>query len=584
MRLLFGVLFGASFIYSQTNAALPAAAAPNAGAAAVVDPSTTSAIQGLKEYDAPIAPKFGQRQYFERVFTQPTPAVQLTGPLRLRDYLVNGKMELSLRSYLELVLANNTQIQLQKVLVQPQRNAIMRAFSIFDPVATARFQATRQNTPTTDALAGAAVLSQLNQPLNLGVTQVLPTGTSYTVGFNGAKISTNNSFANFNPNITSNLNLQFTQPLLRGFGTYQTKVPIYLARVRLKQAEFRLEDTVMRLVVQAENAYWDVIGARENLRVQREALNLAEESLNRAKKELELGAISALEIFQPEATFARAKIFVTQAEFRLRQLEDALRTQISLDLDPDLRNLPLELTEPVLPPTDATAFDKEELVREALAFRPDLKAIRGELEEDDMLIKQTVNNLRPDLSLIGAYTSQGRGGPFLQRATVFNPDGSTSPVRTIVPGGVGDALSQMWGFNYPIYGFTLQLRLPLRDRRASADYADAVVGRRQDMLQERLITQQIRLDVLNAITQVENSRASVDLAKVAADLAQKRLEAEKKRYDLGTTLFFFVLDAQQALTQAQGDLVTNSVQYRRNQLNLLQRTGKLLRDRGIVIQ
>lgn len=581
IRLLLGVFLGSSLVFCQTQAALPSAADKAMPAPAV---DSTSAIKGLKEYDVPEAPKFGQRKFFERFLTIDTPAVQLAGPLRLRDYVVNGKMELSLRSYLELVLANNTQIQLQKVLVQPQRNAIMRAFSIFDPVATARFQATRQNTPTTDVLAGAAVLSQLNQPLNFGVTQVLPTGTQYSVNFAGSKISTNNSFANFNPNITSNLNLQFTQPLLRGFGAYQTKVPIYLARTRLKQAEFRLEDTVMRLMVQAENAYWDVIGARENLRVQREALNLAEESLNRAKKELELGAISALEIFQPEATFARAKIFVTQAEFRLRQLEDALRTQISVDLDPDLRNLPLELTEPVLPPTDSTAFDKEELVREALAFRPDLKANRAQLEADDMSIKQAVNNLRPDLSLIGSYTTQGRGGPFLQRSTVFNPDGSTSPIRTIIPGGVGDALSQMWGFNFPIYGFTLQLRLPLRDRRVSADYADAVVTRRADMLQERQLTQQIRLDVLNAITQVENSRASVDLAKVAADLAQKRLEAEKKRYDLGTTLFFFVLDAQQALTQAQGELVTNSVQYRRNQLNLLQRTGKLLQDRGIIIQ
>lgn len=584
MRLSIGVLLGASVMFGQTNAALPPNPAADKAAPAATTAASPSAIQGLKEYDSPEVPIFGQKQFFRRFFTQDTPAVQLAAPVRLRDHILNGKLELSLRSYLELVLANNTQIQLQKVLVQPQRNAITRAFSVFDPVATARFQATRQNTPTTDALAGAAILSQLNQPLNLGVTQVLPTGTSYSVGFNGSKVSTNNAFANFNPNINSNLALSFTQPLLRGFGTYQTKVPIYLARTRLKQAEFRLEDTVMRLMVAAENAYWDVIGARENLRVQREALSLAEESLNRAKKELELGAISALEIFQPEATYARAKIFVTQAEFRLQQLEDALRTQISIDLDPDLRSVPLNLTEPVLPPSDQTAFDKEELVREALAFRPDLKANRTQLEADDMSLKQAVNNLRPDLSLIGSYTTQGRGGPFLRRSTIFNPDGSSSPVQTIIPGGVGDALSQMWGFNYPIYGFTLQLRLPLKDRRVSADYADAVVTRRADMLQERLLTQQIRLDVLNAITQVENSRASVELARVAADLAQKRLDAEKKRYDLGTTLFFFVLDAQQALTQAQGELVTNSVQYRRNQLNLLQRTGKLLIDRGVVIQ
>jgi outer membrane protein TolC len=128
------------------------------------------------------------------------------------------------------------------------------------------------------------------------------------------------------------------------------------------------------------------------------------------------------------------------------------------------------------------------------------------------------------------------------------------------------------------------MRLPLRDRRAAADYADAVVGKRADLLNERQLAQQVRLDVLNAINQVENSRASVDLARIAADLAQKRVDAEKRKYDLGTTTLFFVLDAQQALTQAQADLVTNSVQYRRNLLNLSQRTGRLLTERGVVLQ
>jgi outer membrane protein TolC len=83
---------------------------------------------------------------------------------------------------------------------------------------------------------------------------------------------------------------------------------------------------------------------------------------------------------------------------------------------------------------------------------------------------------------------------------------------------------------------------------------------------------------------VENSRASVDLAKIAADLAQKSVEAEQKKYDLGVSTLFFLLNPQSQLTQAQSDLVTNSVQYRRNLLNLLQRTGTLLQERGIVIK
>ena len=91
----------------------------------------------------------------------------------------------------------------------------------------------------------------------------------------------------------------------------------------------------------------------------------------------------------------------------------------------------------------------------------------------------------------------------------------------------------------------------------------------------------MRLDVLTAINQVENSRASVDLAKIAADFAQKRVDADQKRYELGTITLFFLLDSQNALTQAQSDLVTQSVQYRRNLLNLYRRSGTLLTERGI---
>jgi len=59
---------------------------------------------------------------------------------------------------------------------------------------------------------------------------------------------------------------------------------------------------------------------RENLLVQEKALKLADESLKRSRRELELGAISSLEIYQPEAQFANAQIFVTQARFRGRVL------------------------------------------------------------------------------------------------------------------------------------------------------------------------------------------------------------------------------------------------------------------------
>jgi outer membrane protein TolC len=518
-------------------------------------------------------PTFGTKDYFNFVFRSGSPAVQLAGPLRLADYVVDGKIELSLRSFIELSLANSTDIQLQKVLVEPSQNAITRAFSPFDPVLNANFNATRSDTPATNILEGAQVVSQLTQPAALNYFQTFQSGTQLQGFYSYNRFSTNNINARVNPSYASNMQLRFVQPLLRNRGMYINKVPILAARSRLRSTEHATEDQLIRLLSQAENAYWDVVGSRENLQVQEQALALADASLKRAQRELELGALSALEIYQPQAQYARAEIFVTQSRYRLQQAEDALRRQISLDLDPNLRTLPLVLTEPVLPPTDNTQFDRERLVAEAERNRPDIRSQLAQLDVDEYTIKTAVNNLRPDLGLIGAYTTQGIGGTTL-------PLSGGAPI----PGGFGDAWSQMWGFGFPVYGFGLQLRLPIKDRRASADYADAVVTKKADALRLRRLEQQTRLEVLNAISQVENSRASVELAKIAADLAQKRVEADQRRYDLGTITLFFLLASQNDLQQAQSELVNNSIQYRRNQLNLLLRTGSLLQERGVVIK
>ena len=58
---------------------------------------------------------------------------------RLEDFYFDGKMELSLRSYIELVMANTPDINLQKLAVFEQQNAIQRAFSPFDPTLNLGF-------------------------------------------------------------------------------------------------------------------------------------------------------------------------------------------------------------------------------------------------------------------------------------------------------------------------------------------------------------------------------------------------------------------------------------------------------------
>ena len=522
-------------------------------------------------------PFFPTRAYFHKHFAPPDTLVQLAAPVRLTDYVAGGKLELSLKNYLELVMANNTEIAVQKVSVQFNTNAVTRAFGIFDPLASASFAVTRALSPSGSTLAGASKLNQLTQPLSLSYQQLLPTGTSFNIGYTDTKLSTNSTFSVVNPQLNSALNFNVAQPLLRGRGSFITKLPISIARSRLRGAGFNLQDQVMQLVSAAENTYWDVVGARESLRVQEESLKLSDAALKRANKELELGATSPLEIFQPQANYANAQIFVTQARYQLAETEDAFRKQIGADLDPAIRDLPIVLTETVNPPEDAREILPEEAIERAIRLRPDLKFVRESLEIDDLGIRLANNNLRPNLLFSAQYGSSGLGG-------ISHPTDSLGNMLPAIPGGIGDALRQVFGFSYPVYGAALTLQLPIRDRRASADLSDATVQKRLDALHERSVMQSIRLQVLTAIKQLQNDRESVRLARVARDLAQKRVDADQKRYELGTTTLFFVLASESDFTVAESALVSNSIRYYRDLTNLLLRTGQLLEERGIVVQ
>ncbi|HWZ31826.1 MAG TPA: TolC family protein [Bryobacteraceae bacterium] len=525
-------------------------------------------------------PYFPKPSYFRKYFARTVTKVELQPPLKFEDYVAEGKLELSLKAFLGLVMSNNPNVGIQRLSLTLNEDSITRAFGQFDPVATASFQATRSLSAGSSALAGGSTINLLSQPFNLGVTQTLQTGTRYSIAFSDFKTSTNNAFATVNPNYSSNLNLSFSQPLLQGRGAYVTRIPVMIARSRLRGAQYNLEDQVIQILVSAEQAYWAVIGARENVRVAEANLKLADAALKRAERELELGAASPLDIFQPQQTFANAELFLTQANYGLKQAEDALRTQMGADLDPRYRDLPVVLTEPVAPPS-TPALDRDQLVDEALARRGDLRSTRQQLDVDDLSIRQSNDQLRPNLSLTGQYGASGLGGPVYQRADVF---GGGSQIVGVIPGGVTDALAQLFGFGLPTYGFGLSLNLPLKNHAAVANLADATVSKRLDALRVRAAEQQIRLQVVTAVTNLENSKASIVLARKARDLAQKRVEAEEKKYELGTELIFFVLTAQGDLSTAESVLVNQMINYRLNQLALLRALGTLLEERNIALQ
>src|SRR5438105_14464931 len=86
---------------------------------------------------------FPKPSYFREAFSTSNVKVELMPPVRLSDFVVNGKLELSLRSYLELVMTNNTDIQVSRLDVETAKDQVLRGFAPFDPLATASFNNTR---------------------------------------------------------------------------------------------------------------------------------------------------------------------------------------------------------------------------------------------------------------------------------------------------------------------------------------------------------------------------------------------------------------------------------------------------------
>jgi outer membrane protein len=527
---------------------------------------------------------FPKPHYFEETFARAVTRVELQPPVKLKDFVIDGVLTLSLKSYLELVMANNTDIAIQMLSVETPKNAIMRAFATWDPIAQASFSDQKSTTPSTGALAGASTVVSVDQPANFSYSQTLPSGMQYQVSFGASKLTTNSSFATLNPALSSDVSITVTQPLIRNRGNFVNRLNLMMARGRLRGAEYSLKANLLTAVNTAENAYWDVVQARENLRVQESARKLAEESLKLSERQLALGAISPLDIYNPQQQLATAELGVSQARYALELVEDTLRRQMGVDLDPAVRKLPIEVTESVELPVESIRYDTEQEVNKAIAGRPELKAAAVSLDIDDLSIAQAKNEILPNLSLVGQYMTQGVGGIFYQRTNVFDNSGTSSTIVTAIPGGFGDSLSQMFGFGFPVYSVGATLTLPIKSHAAVADMADAVVSKKRDALTLRTTQQQVRLDVLMSITNLEMSKESVKLASVARGFAQKNLDAENQKYQLGTDPVLFVLQAQNTLVQAESAVVTNQVGLRRSILNLLTRTGELLDERGIVIQ
>jgi|SRR5579862_2418937 len=507
-----------------------------------------------------------QGESYGKLLTAQVRSDKLSSPESLRTYVVDGKLRLGLRDAVVLTLENNSQVRVQETQVEASKFSLLGAHSPFDPVLTSSYSVNSTTSPPYTLLEGTGSsnvnLKNTTKIAQLSYSQTFETGTVAQAGFSSFDSSQNSSFFLFNPYISSAMTFQFTQPLLKNGWFTANRAPLVIARRNLELSNATFVAEVNNNVLQAVTQYWAVIEAQGNLDVARASMGAAETTYKRDKRALELGALPPLDIYRSESQVASRRVQVIQSEYALKQAEDELRVTIGADQDPYFQALDLELTEKAEPVGELRAVDAASALQQALTKRPELDAARAALARDETQLRLAHNHLLPQLDLQALYASNGLGGN--------TGIGSTGqPISS-------SWVSQMFGFNYPTYEAQLTLTLPIKNRAAKAEMGAALVSRRNDLYGERQIREQVILDVRNAVHQLEQAKLSIAAGKEALDLANKTMAAEQRKFELGSSSIFLVLEAQTEVAAAQQGLLQAQVGYQLAVAAVDHATGELL--------
>ena len=506
-------------------------------------------------------------------------AVQVRDVQGIAERTVKGKLTLNVKSFLELVLRNSTEVNIARMDVYTSADQVKAAHAVFDPFVSLGFNTQRAVSPQYTQIGGASTLSSLNENSFVNYQELFPTGQTVTASFNASRYSCDSAFNIFNPSVSGTALVTITQPLLQNRDGIQFKAPLQIARTQLAITSRQTEATIAGIIAAAAGQYWDAIRARDNIKVLQQTLDLAQKSYDRDKQALDLGALASLDIYQSETQVAQRKTDLVTSQYAYVAALDGLRRQIGADTSPALRALEIVLEDdPAKLPDRTAVLPYEQAYQAALKVRPEMDTARRRLTIDDLNARVARNLMLPRLDFTVQGQAAGLGG---NQVAVVGPLGIVSPA---VSGGLPQTLGQIFALNSPGYGAGLQLTLPFRSTAAQAQLADALVNRTRDRYSERQVQQQVAQDVRQAITSIELANATIESAALARDYAQKNVEAEQQKYELGTITAFEMLDSQTRLAAAESSLLNAYVGYQEAYVSYQRATWTLLDGLGMVLE
>ena len=516
------------------------------------------------------------RKYYEDV---PVARVR-PGIVRDIGQWIDGKLHVTERDAIELALENNLSVNVER------HNRLLRTWdldqdrSAYEPMSNFGFSWDRSRTPAASILQGGDSVTDVLTDYNFGFSQPFRTGTKFEVVFKGNRNRTSNFFTSLVPTIQTQFQVLFRQNLLEGFGKADAEYNLEISRNSIDLSDQQFYDLVLQVVSQVQDQFWELDYALKDIDVKQKSYDLAKTIHDQNQARFEVGTASRLEVVQAQAEVASRQEELIRSQYTARRVQDQLVQLVTGYDDPRKFSgeiIPAETDRPA--PDGPEPFD--ELMMEASELRPDLQQAAISIANRRIELDRSRDRLKPSLELVGGYQQYGIGGTQVIRD--FSQGFFDPPIVAVIPGGVGDALSQTFSGEYYGYvvGFNFQLPLANIDARASNALAQIELSRAE--MQRSATYQAAGAEIRDILTQVEMNEASIEASTVAVNAARERMEGEEARFSVGMGTTRELIEAQRDLLQAATVLIRGRIDLVKS-YNLLDRAvGRTLKRRNLVL-
>src|SRR6185437_13806916 len=331
---------------------------------------------------------------------------------------------LSLNDAIKRALENNNDIEVARDDVRFAETQLRALEGIFDPIFAITPTYDRRISPQASSLGGGSVTSTTTYSFSPSVQKQFGRGGgSYFLQFQNAHTDTSNSFSLLNPVYSSNLSLQFTQPLLRDRSIDNNRRQIRIQRKRLDQSDADFRQRTIDVINRVQQAYWELVFALRDQQNNVANLNLSRESLRNIEAQIAAGAKAPLERAEVQTELANRETELYSAIQAVAIAENNLKVLIFKN--PNTPEWSAQLTPTDTPTFDTNPVNLDDALKAARDNRPELRRLRLQNDINDIDISFFRNQTKPQVDLVGTVALTGLAGTSL--GTIV-PPGSTQPL------------------------------------------------------------------------------------------------------------------------------------------------------------